>query len=256
VEDSKHLTYISALYVEDDDMTREELSKFLKRRLRKLFTAKNGEEGLEKFLKLKPDVLITDIKMSPQDGLSMATEIRRKGYNTPIIITSALSDSDNILSAVDVGIVKYVVKPVDTDELLEALNEVSKGILELKSHFVTSSNLYDRESIKELEKTIKSDVSGFIKQRSGKGPRNVVMSISRSELKVILKGTLTNLEKSVIINKRNYEIVNFLRETFYKEHAKELEGIVGNVLDRDVELMQVTIDSEMDSDELEFHLMT
>lgn len=255
MEITKPLAYISALYVEDDDMTREELSKFLKRRLGKLFTAKNGEEGLGSFLKLKPDVLITDIKMSPQDGLSMAAEIRKKGYETPIIITSALSDSDVILDAVDVGIVKYVIKPVDTEELLNALYDVSKGILEKKGHFVSAQNLYDRESIKELERIMKTEISTFLKQKSGKGPRNVVVSFSGNSLKVILKGALTTLEKSLVQQNRNFEIVNFLRETLYKEYTQELQSLIEKVLTRKVELDKVEIDAEKDEDGLTFLML-
>lgn len=255
MEESKNLAYISALYVEDDDMTREELSKFLKRRLGKLYTAKNGEEGLETFLKLTPDVLITDIKMSPKDGLSMAEGIRERGYQTPIIITSALSDASVILDAVNIGIVKYVVKPVDTELLVSALTEVSKVILEQKGHVLSHGNLYDRESMKEIEKAIKAELSTYVKSKSGKGPRTIMVSFSGNQLKIILNDALTTMEMSIIEQRRNYEIINFTRETFYRECTRELQEIIEKTIQRKVELTDISIDSSKNSDELSFLLL-
>lgn len=255
MDNSNRLAYITALYVEDDDMTREELSKFLKRRVGKLYVAKNGEEGLDTFMKLEPDLLITDIKMSPRDGLSMATEIRARGFKTPIIITSALSDTEAILEAVDIGIVKYVIKPVDTEKLLRAIIEVSEEILLKKGQIVSKNNLYDREEIKELEKVLKTKISTFIKLKTGKGPRNITIAISGNKLKIILKGSLTQLELSLISKGKNFKIVNFSRETFYKEHNNELENIVLECMSRKVELERSETDSSNDIDQLEFIIM-
>ncbi|BEP28683.1 Na-translocating system protein MpsC family protein [Helicovermis profundi] len=247
----KSLKYISALYVEDEEMTREGLSKFLKRRLKKLYIAKNGEEGLDLFLKFKPDVIITDVKMSPMTGIAMAEKIRSRGFNNPIIIISALSDSNDILNAVEVGIVKYIIKPVDTDKLLSTLHDISNEVLKQKKLFVSNGNIYDNDSIKDIEKELKVLISNFIKKKTGKGPLNILLELEGEFIKIVLKGTLTQLEKSLLEKNKNFEIVNFMRETLYKEYEKEISNIIYEKISKKVEFSQLRIDSKNNIENLE-----
>ena len=64
----KNVEKISVLYVEDDDITREELVFFLENKVRELYVAKNGQEGFELFEKHQPDLIITDIQMPVMTG--------------------------------------------------------------------------------------------------------------------------------------------------------------------------------------------
>ena len=72
------LKNIKLLFVEDDDIQRTELCTFLKRRVDKIYSAKNGEEGFEKYLSLKPDMILTDLRMPKVDGLDLVKRIREK----------------------------------------------------------------------------------------------------------------------------------------------------------------------------------
>ena len=118
------LSKIKLLYVEDDELIREELAETLEFDVKELIVAINGEEGLEKFKEYNPDVVITDIKMPKMNGLDMAGEIKKISPKTPVIVTTAFSDSNYLLKAIDIGIDKYVTKPVDLDKLYKALEEV------------------------------------------------------------------------------------------------------------------------------------
>ena len=123
------LKNLKTLYVEDDEFTREEIADFLEFEVGELIIAADGEEGLECFKKYNPDIVITDIKMPKMDGLEMSKEIKKVSSNTPIIITSAYSESDYIIKAIEIGISKYVLKPIDMDELLAMLIQTAKEIL-------------------------------------------------------------------------------------------------------------------------------
>ena len=109
---------ITLLYVEDDAMTLEEISYFLEKYVKKLIVAKNGEEGLELFKLHNPDMVITDIQMPVMNGLDMAKKILQINPSVPIAVTSAYSDSEYLINAIEIGIDKYILKPVNMMEVL------------------------------------------------------------------------------------------------------------------------------------------
>ena len=114
---------IRLLYVEDDLMTQEEISFFLKKYVKELIVAKNGEEGLALFLEHNPDMIITDIQMPKMNGLEMSKKILEINPNIPIAITTAYSDSEYLMKAIELGIDKYILKPLHLSELLAVIQK-------------------------------------------------------------------------------------------------------------------------------------
>jgi len=119
---------LKVLLVEDE----EKLASLLKSSIGDYFysfsIANDGKDGVDKFIKVLPDIVISDIMMPKLDGLQMAQKIKKMNPNVPIIILSAFSEKEKLLNAIDVGVVKYFIKPFDPDELLEYLNTLSKNI--------------------------------------------------------------------------------------------------------------------------------
>ncbi|BDL81429.1 butyrate response regulator transcription factor BumR [Campylobacter jejuni] len=107
------------LVVEDEIKTRESLINVLSERFSKVIGAQNGDEGLKKF---KPDLVITDIAMPIMDGLDMAREIKEISDDVPIVVLSAYSEKERLLRSIDIGIDKYLIKPVDIEELFKVLD--------------------------------------------------------------------------------------------------------------------------------------
>ncbi|HEA7276533.1 TPA: response regulator transcription factor [Campylobacter jejuni] len=110
------------LVVEDEIKTRELLINVLSERFSKVIGAQNGDEGLKKFKKFKPDLVITDIAMPIMDGLDMAREIKEISDDVPIVVLSAYSEKERLLRSIDIGIDKYLIKPVDIEELFKVLD--------------------------------------------------------------------------------------------------------------------------------------
>ncbi|HDZ5107143.1 TPA: response regulator transcription factor [Campylobacter jejuni] len=110
------------LVVEDEIKTRESLINVLSERFSKIIGARNGVEGLKKFKKFKPDLVITDIAMPIMDGLDMAREIKEISDDVPIVVLSAYSEKERLLCSIDIGIDKYLIKPIDIEELFKVLN--------------------------------------------------------------------------------------------------------------------------------------
>ncbi|ECO2036007.1 response regulator transcription factor [Campylobacter jejuni] len=110
------------LAVEDEVKARESMINILSERFSKVIGAQNGDEGLKKFKKFKPDLVITDIAMPIMDGLDMAREIKEISDDVPIVVLSAYSEKERLLRSIDIGIDKYLIKPVDIEELFKVLD--------------------------------------------------------------------------------------------------------------------------------------
>ena len=115
------LEKVKVLYVEDDDNARDALASMLKRRVGRLFTARDGAEGLSLFQTYQPEIIIADLFMPNMGGVEMIRQIKAAGHKPFVIITTAVSESKVILDAVDVGIDKYIVKPLDLSALMDEL---------------------------------------------------------------------------------------------------------------------------------------
>ncbi len=83
-------------------------------------TANEGMEALDKFLKHKPDLVITDLEMPVMDGFALARLIRgdKSSAHVPIIFISAASDIASKLKAMETGGNDYITRPFNDDELL------------------------------------------------------------------------------------------------------------------------------------------
>jgi len=119
---------VTVLYVEDDAATREEVAAILRRRVRELWVAGDGEQGLALFGERRPDIVITDIRMPKLDGLGMTKAIRALDADVHIVVMSAHGDAEYLLDAINQGLEQYVLKPIETDKLLAALDKCARQI--------------------------------------------------------------------------------------------------------------------------------
>ena len=124
----KYVKKLSLLYVEDDDNTREELEYFLQHKVKKLYVAKNGQEGFELFEKYQPDLILTDIQMPIMTGIKMIKLIKQINPNIPIIIVTAYNDSENLFEAIKLNVTNYLIKPLNLFSLSEVLASIAKNI--------------------------------------------------------------------------------------------------------------------------------
>ncbi|MDX9813201.1 MAG: response regulator transcription factor [Sulfurimonas sp.] len=157
------LKELKVLYVEDEQSLASGLKSAIGDNFFSFLTANDGEEGLEVYKKIKPDIIISDISMPKLSGLEMAKFIRDEDVKIPIIIISAFSDRDKLMSAIDIGITKYFIKPLDPDELLSYLYTLSprfeSKIVELSGGFSfnkTTKSLYKDDKFIPLSKNEES----------------------------------------------------------------------------------------------------
>jgi DNA-binding response OmpR family regulator len=122
---NRQLKELNILLVEDEKNLAQLLKNTIGDNFSNFFIANNGKEGIEKFIELSPNLVITDIMMPDLTGLEMAAKLKKINPDIQIIILSAFSDKDKLLSAIDIGVVKYFIKPFDPDELLDYISSIS-----------------------------------------------------------------------------------------------------------------------------------
>ncbi len=156
---NKFLKSLKILLVEDEEKLSSLLKSAIGDNFHSFLLAKDGNEGLQIYKKVLPDIVITDIMMPNKTGLEMAKEIKVINPNSKIIILSAFSDVEKLLSAIDIGVVKYFIKPFDPDEVLEYILSleavIENKLINLQDGFVfnkTTKSLYKNNRYIALSK--------------------------------------------------------------------------------------------------------
>jgi len=112
---------LSILYIEDEPLIRQNAVEYLSRYCNKVYEAQDGIEGLEVYHAYKPDIIISDIKMPKLNGLAFASKIRAEDKRTPIILATAHTEIEYLLKAVELHLIKYIIKPITSEKLNNAL---------------------------------------------------------------------------------------------------------------------------------------
>jgi two-component system chemotaxis response regulator CheY len=86
----------------------------------------DGMDAIEKYRKLKPDVVLMDITMPKMDGLNSIKVIRQMDPNARIIVCSALGQQQLIIEAIRLGARDFVVKPFEPERLIKAIQKALK----------------------------------------------------------------------------------------------------------------------------------
>ena len=147
---------ISILIVEDNlpmmELTRSLLETF---GITDVDSAKDGEEGFEKFCKKNHDLVIADWMMKPMDGLSLTRRIRNDPLSpnqfVPVILVTGFSEKRRVIQARDSGVTEFLVKPFNARDLYRRIAQ----IIERPRQFVRSEDFFgpDRRRVRKSEYT-------------------------------------------------------------------------------------------------------
>jgi len=109
------------LIVDDENDVVNIIKDFMSERGYAVVTASNGEDGLAKFDKEKPDIVISDIKMPKKDGFQFLKEMRETRKWVPVILISGLAEHSNVLKGYEFEADYYIPKPINLESLLNAV---------------------------------------------------------------------------------------------------------------------------------------
>jgi len=166
------------LIVDDELSFREVYSEKLRKNGNiETFTAESGEEALVVIDKIKPDMVICDVRMSGIDGITLLKKIREMQIQVPFLIITAYGNIKDAVKSVKLGAVDYLEKPVDLNELKDTVYK----ILNIKKYSsddnlpkdlfndIITDNKVMHDILIDAYHVAKSDISILISGESGTG---------------------------------------------------------------------------------------
>ncbi len=128
---------LNVLYVEDDKEFRKNTTDVLDMLFNVVDTASNGKEGIDKYFDYFKehskyyDIVITDVNMPYLNGVDLSKLIYKENKIQPIIVVSAHNDSSDLMEFVNIGIKQFIMKPLDSNKILDTIYEIAVEILEV-----------------------------------------------------------------------------------------------------------------------------
>ena len=112
------------LIIDDDDILRNTLAKGLRNEGFYVLAAHSAEDGTTFLAKMTVDAIILDRMMTGIDGLTFLKQLRATGNNTPVLMLTALTGSENTIDGLSGGANDYLAKPFQIRELILRLNNI------------------------------------------------------------------------------------------------------------------------------------
>jgi DNA-binding NtrC family response regulator len=166
------------LVVDDEPVQREMIGGFLKKQGFEVIAADSAERALELFRQEAFDLVLTDQKMAEMSGLELLQAVHTINAETPVILITAFGTIEAAVAALKHGAIDYLTKPLNLDELLYRIRQVSDR------YRIINENRELREALQDRHR-----IEGIIGES---GPMLEVLSIVRrvapSEATVLIRG--------------------------------------------------------------------
>jgi two-component system, response regulator, stage 0 sporulation protein F len=111
------------LVVDDEQNSREGLSKILTKEGYSVRTAENGKKALLEAENNSFDLIITDLRMPEMDGIEVLEKLRKKNKDIGVVIVTAYGEVNSYLKAMNLGAFEYLNKPIHLEELRRVINK-------------------------------------------------------------------------------------------------------------------------------------
>jgi len=208
----------SLLIVEDDPELRAFMISTFKQDY-KVYSANNGKEGVELAIEQLPDVIISDIMMPIQDGISLCNTLKTSEYtcHIPIILLTAKVGAEHEIEGLQIGADAYVTKPFSVQKLTVRVAKLIENRKKIQAHFSKTLHIdpsisispVEDEFIKRLQGVLKEHLTNpeFTSDQFGK-----LMQMSRTQLHRKLKA-MTTMSTSEFIRKQRLELAVKLLQT-------------------------------------------
>ncbi|WP_339252614.1 response regulator transcription factor [Sporosarcina sp. FSL W8-0480] len=193
---------IKIMIVDDQPLVREGLSTLLGLRpeIEVVGTAMDGKDAMEKALKLRPDIVLMDIRMPKVNGVEGTRLIKDSLQDVKVLILTTFNDSEYIFDALEEGASGYLLKDMPTDTIVQAILTVHHGGVVLPKEFtsqvLTELRGHNQTNTAELPAKLKelSDREVEVLTHLGEGLNNREIA----DALFITEGTVKNHVSNVI----------------------------------------------------------
>jgi len=223
------------LVIEDNSEILENTAEILELSQYKVFTAKNGKEGVEQAMANKPDLILCDIMMPELDGYGVLHMVQKNPelQHTPFIFLTAKAEQSEVRRGMALGADDYIPKPYDPTELLGAIESRLMKAERLKA--TLSNGLAGMDQLLEMvkgDKALKELVEGRHLDKYKKKEKIFSEGNRPTRLFYLEKGKVkvyrvNDAGKELILKIVNegefFGYIALLEDTVYQEHAEALE---------------------------------
>jgi DNA-binding NtrC family response regulator len=185
------------LVVDDEPLQRDILKEILDDEGYETHIASSGEEGLRIAKEIRPDVLLTDLKMEGIDGIDLIEALPEEPFKPPAIVMTAYGTISSAVEAIQKGAFDYLTKPLDKDVLLITVRRAVEKADLLRENLQLQKALFDRfriegivghsrrmvEAVEIMKKVSSSNITVLILGESGTGKELVARAIHYNSTK-------------------------------------------------------------------------
>lgn len=150
------LANTTLLYIEDEEIIRNDAIDIFASLFKEVFVAVDGEEGLELYKEHKDsiDIILTDINMPKLSGLDMISEIRNLAWDLPILITTGFKEPDLLLKAIKLNVTNYIIKPMQLNTTFKIISKIMEDKEREKQMKIQENELQQFMSILDSQNLI------------------------------------------------------------------------------------------------------
>jgi len=175
--------------LDDDKSIRWVFEKALGKENLAYKTFSNTNEAINQFNHETPSVIVSDIRMPGESGLTFLTKVKAKFPEIPIIIMTAYSDLDTAVSAFKSGAFEYIAKPFDIDKVVEIIRQAISESVKQKDVHETSEDVFPeiigqapsmQEVFRSIGRLSQSSATVLLNGESGSGKELVAKAIHKN----------------------------------------------------------------------------
>lgn len=213
--DLEYLNNFSVLYIEDENILREQTTTILEDFVKAVYPCSSVKEAREILQEKTIDIIVSDILLKDIAGTTLLAELRQNDINIPAILVTAHTDTEYLLEAIKLKVEHYLIKPINIKELLNSIYDVLLPRIQdaqaLKSRYIirTVAAVTDGKAVEMIKFIINNlDENGFFNYSYGDIMDNIKVS----------KPTVIKLFKQLL----DYEILTKIQNSKYKFNEEKV----------------------------------
>jgi len=207
---------LTLLFAEDHDQVRESTTEILKNFFKRVDSAANGDEAFKLYKNYMDsndsnsyDIVLTDIKMPKMNGVVLTENIYKLKPEQIVVVLSAHEEAKYLLPLINLGINKFVQKPIDFQELLSILLKIAKNLTEKRSENATINLMFK----------MKDNVSY---DRENKVLRDGDEAVYLTKYEILFMDLLTSSQGKIYSNNDIVEYYNLIEESIDPKNIRKL----------------------------------